>query len=166
MWLMTSGEMVAMLSVREGEVFRAHNWLRSQTEAVWKGLFRWPKPNSSEQPCLCRARADGLAMWLCDHTLSLQTLGDLLLIPETCPPGFCSYLLTVRFLLKWDYTPDRTCHTCWQLKSIYAFTPHNTHVRSHDGFKRSSEHDRQSRWWEAEILRICSHWDHTDTKGP
>ena len=40
MWLMTSGEMVAMLSVREGEVFRAHNWLRSQTEAVWKGLFR------------------------------------------------------------------------------------------------------------------------------
>lgn len=57
------GKLLQCLFIREGEVFRAHNWLKSQTEVVWKGLFRWPKRNCSEQPCLCRGRAGGLAVW-------------------------------------------------------------------------------------------------------
>lgn len=89
-WITVSvatGEIVAMF-VREGEVFRAHNWLKSQTDVVPKGLFRRPKGDCSEQPCFCRGRASGLAVRLCGHALSLQLQLDLLAHPSNLLPMF------------------------------------------------------------------------------
>ena len=77
-----SGEIVAMLFVREGEVFRAHNWLKSQTEAVWKGLSRWPNETAVSNHVYA---GEELMAWLCGYVTT---------------PCLCKYWVTCYSSLK------------------------------------------------------------------